>query len=153
MQIYTDGYRSIHQIGITIYKFVIPGLSGGGSGSGVVFPSGSAETTVISAEPLSRRMVVKSVRGRRRYTAFEVPPGTLREDVESVLKSSGIEDFKVITCSGGYAVVRTPPRGCAGLRDAMAMLDPGVRSLKTSGTLRTLRDRFPFLRVRQKRKR
>lgn len=48
-------------------------------------------------------MVVKSERGRRRYVFFEVPAGTGRDDV--LLALEGIGSVKVITCTGGEAVV------------------------------------------------
>lgn len=94
-------------------------------------------------------MVVKSVRGRRRYIFFQVPQDTRRDDLAAALE--GIASVKVITCSGGEAVVRCSPQD----RDEAVgrMSARGGRSVKTSGTLRTLRDEYPSLRVPQKRRR
>lgn len=94
-------------------------------------------------------MVVKSVRGRRRYIFFEVPQATRRDDLTAMLES--IASVKVITCSGGEAVVRCSPVD----RDETIgrVSASGGRSVKTSGTLRTLRDEYPSLRVPQKRRR
>ena len=92
-------------------------------------------------------MVVKSVRGRRRYIFFEVPQDTRRDDVTTIL--DGIASIKVITCHNGEAVVRCSPQDRG---DTVGRMESaGGRSVKTSGTLRTLRDEYPSLRVPQKR--
>ena len=96
-------------------------------------------------------MVVKSERGRRRYVFFEVPEGTRRDDVSAAL--DGIQSVKVITCAGGEAVVRCSPAERADVAVRMGSAFDGCRSVRTSGTLRGLRDRYPSLRVPQKRKR
>ena len=96
-------------------------------------------------------MVVKSERGRRRYVFFEVPEGTRRDDVSAAL--DGIQSVKVVTCAGGEAVVRCSPAERADVAVRMGSAFDGCRSVRTSGTLRGLRDRYPSLRVPQKRKR
>lgn len=99
-------------------------------------------------------MVVKSVRGRRRYVAFEVPAGTGRDSLSAAL--SGLEgtvgQLKPISCSDDGAVVRCSPEGVDAVISAVQEGIPGSRPLQTSGTLRTIRDRHPGLRTPRKRK-
>ena len=107
-------------------------------------------------------MVVKSERGRRRYiffevpqpvrrVFFEVPQPVRRDDVSQAL--DGIGSVKVITCSDGRAVVRCSPDDREPVTQRMTETFGGCRSVRTSGTLRGLRDRYPPLRVPQKRRR
>ena len=96
-------------------------------------------------------MTVKSVRGRRRYTAFEVPLGTDRHDAESAVSAVG--SAKVITCGKGYAVVRSLPSDREHLEKAMSDGIPGSSSFDCSGTLRALRTRHPQLNAPRKRRR
>jgi len=100
-------------------------------------------------------MVVKSVRGRRRYISFEVPSDTTRDAIVAAVEASDPRpgSFKAITCSNGKAVVRCSPAEREVVTSILCSLDPSVRSLRTSGTLRTLRDADPDLRVPQKKKR
>lgn len=88
-------------------------------------------------------MTVKSERGRRRYTAFEVPEGTDRRAAEAAV--SGVPSAKVITCGGGYAVVRSLPSERGILEEGMSSGVPGSRAFDCSGTLRALRERHPQL--------
>ena len=96
-------------------------------------------------------MVVKSERGRRRYVFFEVPQPVRRDDVSQSLE--GIGSVKVITCSDGRAVVRCSPDDREAVTRRMSEGFDGCRSVRTSGTLRGLRDRYPSLKVPQKRRR
>ena len=98
-------------------------------------------------------MVVKSERGRRRYIAFTAPAGAGRKDVESLLDPMDPRPpmLKVVTCYGGWAVVRCGPEGCSRAIDLLS--SHGYESKLTSGTLRTIRDRYPETRVPQMRKR
>ena len=96
-------------------------------------------------------MVVKSERGRRRYVFFEVPQPVRRDDVSQVLE--GIGSVKIITCSDGRAVVRCSPDDREAVTRRMSEGFDGCRSVRTSGTLRGLRDRYPSLKVPQKRRR
>jgi len=100
---------------------------------------------------VDRDMTVKSVRGRRRYTAFEVPRGTDRRDVESTVGI--IDSVKVITCKDGLAVVRSLPEDRRSIEEAMSSRFKDCRSLDCSGTLKALRDRDPRLRSPRRRKR
>ena len=96
-------------------------------------------------------MVVKSERGRRRYVFFEVPQPVRRDDISQVLE--GIGSVKIITCSDGRAVVRCSPSDRPTVEERMSSGFEGCRPVRTSGTLRGLRDRYPSLRVPQKRRR
>ena len=82
-------------------------------------------------------MTVKSVRGRRRYTSFEVPAGIGRHAAEQAVSS--IASAKVITCIDGLAVIRSLPEDREALADSISAAFPGSRSLDCSGTLRALR--------------
>lgn len=96
-------------------------------------------------------MTVKSVRGRRRYTAFEVPFSADRRAVEEAVRNIG--SAKVITCKDGRAVVRSLPSDREDLGKAMSASLPGSSSYDCSGTLRALRSRHPELNSPRKRKR
>ena len=91
-------------------------------------------------------MVVKSERGRRRYIAFTVDPALTAEALAGRLKAFCPESApKVIQCERGWCILRCAPKECAGTRDLMARIYPDSRSLRTSGTLITLRRRYPVL--------
>lgn len=96
-------------------------------------------------------MVVKSVRGRRRYIYFRIPAGTHRDDLTAMI-GDRIASAKVITCHRTDAVVRCLPQDCSALTGLLSGPENGCESVKTSGTLRTLRDEYPQLRVPQHRK-
>lgn len=95
-------------------------------------------------------MTVKSVRGRRRYTAFEVPPGADRHAAERAV--SDVPSAKVITCRDGFAVIRSLPGERGILEDGMSAGLPGSRAFDCSGTLRALRARHPQLNAPRKRR-
>ena len=88
-------------------------------------------------------MTVKSVRGRRRYTSFEVPMNVDRHAAESAVRD--IPSAKVITCTCGLAVIRSLPEDRDALAESVSSAFPGSRSLDCSGTLRALRTRDPRL--------
>ena len=96
-------------------------------------------------------MTVKSKRGRRRYTAFEVPAETDRRSAMSA--TSGVGSAKVVTCGGGYAVIRSLPEERRALEEAMSSAIPGSRAFDCSGTLKALRTRNPQLKVPSRRRR
>lgn len=98
---------------------------------------------------------MKSVRGRRRYVALRVPADLRRDGlVEALGPSSGtIPGLKVITCGEGWAVIRCSPAEVESAISAVAGAFPGSEPVLTSGTLKTLRDRYPELRVPRRRKR
>ena len=98
---------------------------------------------------------MKSVRGRRRYIALQVPADLRRDDLVGALsgRSEQIPGLKVITCGGGWAVVRCSPDEVEDAISAVKAAYPGSESLLTSGTIKTLRDRYPELKVPRRRKR
>ena len=112
-------------------------------------------TSVLTVHHLRRDMVVKSVRGRRRYIVYRVPTETDRDDVVSALENANdpIPQLKVITCFGGEAVIRSTPDGLSKVDSRMRAAWPDCESIITSGTLRTIRDAHPELKVPRKRKR
>ncbi len=88
-------------------------------------------------------MTVKAERGRRRYIAFDVSPGITSESLSRGLPRNR---FRVIQCAGGMAIVRCPDGETEECIAAVRNADPGSVSRRTSGTLRTLRDRYSVLR-------
>ena len=93
-------------------------------------------------------MVVKSERGRRRYIAFTVDEGLTAEALSGKLKAFRPDSApKVIQCAQGWCILRCSPQECEGTIDLMSQLYPGSKSLKTSGTLITLRRRYPVLQA------
>ena len=63
------------------------------------------------------------------------------------------ERGRISTCSDGRAVVRCSPDDREAVTRRMSEGFDGCRSVRTSGTLRGLRDRYPSLKVPQKRRR
>ena len=99
-------------------------------------------------------MVVKAVRGRRRYVVYRVPESAQRSDVLSALSKleASMPDLRVITSFGGKAVVRCGPSEKEAVSEAMKAAYPESESLITSGTLRKIREVYPELKVSQKKK-
>jgi hypothetical protein len=56
----------------------------------------------------------------------------------------------VIQCVPGKAVIRCSPDEIDKVKDRMKAVDSGSESIITSGTLRTLRDRYPVLKANKK---
>lgn len=94
-------------------------------------------------------MVVKDRRGRRRYIVFRVSPELDRETLIKRTRRIREPDRVpyIIQCSDGLAVIRCSPDRRDDMIEVMSDLDPGCTSLATSGTLKTLRDRYPGLRA------
>ncbi|WP_019177462.1 hypothetical protein [Methanomassiliicoccus luminyensis] len=94
-------------------------------------------------------MVVKSKRGRRRYIAFRVRGGEALsdEDLLSALNpsfaSAKLKPPKVIQFDGSMGIVRV---GGGEYRKAVDLINSGgegaLETLRASGTLRTLRERY-----------
>lgn len=95
-------------------------------------------------------MVVKSVRGRRRYMYVRVPANMHRDRLTEIM-CERVHSAKVITCHRGDAVIRFTPSDRNAMQDVIG--SERFQSVKTSGTLRTLRDEYPNLKVPQRRKR
>ncbi len=100
-------------------------------------------------------MVVKAVRGRRRYIVYKVPLEAGRSDVLSTLDPlmESMPDIRVITSFDGKAVVRCGPAEIDSVTSTMKASYPECESLITSGTLRKIREIYPELKVPQKKKR
>ena len=91
-------------------------------------------------------MVVKSKRGRRRYIAFTVSSGLTKESLAGKLSAFGGDSApKVIQCAEGWCILRCSPAERDGTISLMSNIDPQSKSLRTSGTLITLRRRYPRL--------
>ncbi len=95
-------------------------------------------------------MTVKSIRGRRRYTAFEIPRGADRRGIEGAV--NGLKTVKVINCQDGYAVIRTLPEDRDRLESIISTRYPGSQPFDCSGTLKALRERNPVRRGMKKKR-
>ena len=106
-------------------------------------------------DDLPQFMVVKSVRGRRRYIVFTVPAEAGRATVLEALSdlAEAMPDLRVITSFEGKAVVRCSPSEIDTVTAKMKATFEGSESLITSGTLRKVREVYPELKVPQKKKR
>ena len=91
-------------------------------------------------------MVVKSKRGRRRYVAFTVDPSFTKEGMAGKLRAfCGDSAPKVIQCAEGWCILRCRPEDRDETISLISRIDPESKSLRTSGTLITLRRRYPRL--------
>jgi hypothetical protein len=92
-------------------------------------------------------MVVKEKRGRRRYVVFMVAPSIDRGSLIARLKRTCGENAPyVVQCGSGWAVVRCAPGDVEDVTENMSAADPSSVSICTSGTLKTLRERYPELK-------
>lgn len=85
-------------------------------------------------------MTVKCERGRRRYILFEVTEEVDRHAIVRVMPD--LPQLRIIYCGEGMAVVRCTPEGKDDVISAIESNFPGSKSLRTSGTLKSLRDRY-----------
>ena len=107
-------------------------------------PPWSTKPYYLTADAES--MTVKSKRGRRRYIAFTVSPSLRRSAlIEALTERMGADAPRVIQCSEGWCIIRCPPNMCARSISMMSEIDPQAVSLRTSGTLISLRQRYPEL--------
>ena len=91
-------------------------------------------------------MVVKAVRGRRRYIAFTLDSDLDRNALIAKLQELKGEDIPyVVQCSEGWAIIRTFPDRTESTIALMSEACVNSRPLSTSGTLKTLRSRYPRL--------
>lgn len=88
-------------------------------------------------------VTVKSIRGRRRYIVFNVPEETDRRGLDRLL--SDLPQIRIIYCDEGMAVVRCSPADKEEVITRIVCGYPGSESLKTSGTLKTLRETYGSL--------
>lgn len=102
-----------------------------------------------SAQGVVRSMVVKSKRGRRRYIAFRVRDGGALSDegllsaLNPAFLAAGMKPPKVMQFNGSGGIIRV---GGEEQGRAVDLINAGGRgkleTLKASGTLRTLRERY-----------
>ena len=95
-------------------------------------------------------MVVKDVRGRRRYIAFRVSPGTGKTILINRLQTQTSKVPYVVQCENGLAILRCEPSEMESTVALMLSVDPSWTSILTSGTLKTLRDKIPGLATPKK---
>lgn len=76
----------------------------------------------------------------------------VRDEMSAIVESFEIPNVKLITCGKGKAVLRCNQEQRDLLISAYTSAFPEHGSLKTSGTLRTLRDGDPEIRVPRKKK-
>jgi RNase P/RNase MRP subunit POP5 len=93
-------------------------------------------------------MVVKELRGRRRYIYFRM---NSYFDKETLIRRLYREFDKesipyVVQCNDGEAIIRCPPEQMEPLKQAISHIDPTSESVTTSGTLKTIRDKYPSLK-------
>jgi RNase P/RNase MRP subunit POP5 len=90
-------------------------------------------------------MVVKSKRGRRRYIAFRWQGNQAASDedllayLRSTLAPLGVR-FKLIQFDGRQGIFRVGGGDRGPVLERLAQADGPVRTLRTSGTLRSLRE-------------
>jgi hypothetical protein len=97
-------------------------------------------------------VVVKSKRGRRRYVLFAVSPDITKQSLINRIKnaSAGKEPPYVVQCVSGKAIIRCAPDERDDLISLVERADRTSESLLTSGTLRTIREAYPELKVHKK---
>ncbi|MDI3482284.1 MAG: hypothetical protein PWQ88_155 [Candidatus Methanomethylophilaceae archaeon] len=94
-------------------------------------------------------MVVKEKRGRRRYVIFEVDKsfahkGEVISEVSALFRARGLDAPYVIDAYDRFIILRTSPEERDKVIDIMSeSMDIKFRPLRTSGTIKTLRERYP----------
>lgn len=76
--------------------------------------------------------------------AFITSPGMTKQKMVDGIP--GGRTFNVIQCAEGMAIVRCGPSEIGRCEEAVRTCDPQARAVRTSGTLRTLRDEYPILK-------
>lgn len=94
-------------------------------------------------------MVVKEKRGRRRYVAFHTDRKITDEELLAAFTATfapkGIKVPKVMQFDGSKGIFRCPPSDKDRVLEALAQRpanDFALVTLSTSGTLRTLREKY-----------
>jgi len=101
---------------------------------------------IISERVMWCTMVVKSKRGRRRYIAFTVDGSLTKETLIARFRTSDLPfEPRVVQCSEGWCIIRCGPKEREDAIAIMKAVDPKSTSLCTSGTVVTLRNRYPEL--------
>ena len=77
-------------------------------------------------------------------------PMTKEELIRAFRAKNGSDVPYVIQCVPGKAVIRCSPNEIEKVKDQMKAVNNGSESLATSGTLKTLRDRYPVLKANKR---
>lgn len=98
-------------------------------------------------------MVVKSERGRRRYILFEMTCELERETViRRANRTSDGEAPYIVQCEKNMMIARCSPDATERTIQIVSRIDPGSSSIITSGTLKTIRDKYPELKKKQQKR-
>lgn len=95
-------------------------------------------------------MVVKEVRGRRRYILFSVSADVTKESLIRGLRGLTSEPPYIVQCVPGKVIIRCSPDKRDETISLMERLDGAPYPIVTSGTLKTIRDKYPELRTPKK---
>lgn len=87
-------------------------------------------------------MTVKSKRGRRRYILFTIAADIDRNRLIDIINQSG-SSLYVTSCGNSTAIIRCAPEEVDSTIEKMMELVPGSISICTSGTIKTLREKYP----------
>jgi RNase P/RNase MRP subunit POP5 len=91
-------------------------------------------------------MVVKEKRGRRRYVAFEtsemIDPETVSRAIITSAVKLGVRPPKLIQFEGNRGIVRSLEPEKEATLELMNTSELRMKTLRTSGTLKTLRERY-----------
>ncbi len=95
-------------------------------------------------------MVVKAERGRRRYVVFKVIDGPVSSDallrhVNHAMASASLKPLKLIQFNGTMGIIRSQGQDKDKVLAALNASFPGsisIVTLRTSGTIRTLREGY-----------
>ncbi|HEY3419758.1 MAG TPA: hypothetical protein VGK23_04320 [Methanomassiliicoccales archaeon] len=95
-------------------------------------------------------MVVKAKRGRRRYIAFEttdvIDAETVSREIISSAVRLGVKPPKLIQFEGRRGIVRSLEPEKEATLELLNTAALPMRTLRTSGTLKTLRERYFVLK-------
>lgn len=95
-------------------------------------------------------MVVKEIRGRRRYILFSTPGDIAKEELLRQLRAVASDPPYIIQCINGKAILRCSNKDVDETVSVMKLADPRYTSITTSGTLKTIRDKHPDQKVVRK---
>ena len=91
--------------------------------------------------------VKKTQRPKRRYIVFTLDTGVSRDNMIARFRALRDESAPyVVQCSEGWAIVRCQPKEVDDTLKLILDAFPGTSSRCVSGTLRTLRQRYPILK-------
>lgn len=98
-------------------------------------------------------MVVKSERGRRRYILFKMTSELERETViRRANRTSDGEAPYIVQCEKNMMIARCSPDSMERTIEIVSRIDPGSSSIITSGTLKSIRDKYPEMKKKQQKR-